>query len=82
MRLNANQTRTISNIYASTNDFDEMKRKINRLNKPSTYKQGLRSYVNFIAQNTLPSLMEYQPPHVNYTEADPNFPEEKLNARP
>ena len=50
--------------------------------KAPSYKDGLRSYLMYIAQNTLPSSMEYQPPNVNYTEADPNFPEERLNAKP
>ena len=82
MRLNANQMKTFTNIFTSSEDFGQMRMKIDSLNKAPSYKDGLRSYLMYIAQNTLPSSMEYQPPNVNYTEADPNFQEERLNAKP
>ena len=82
MRMSENQTRTFTDIFTSSEDFGEMLEKINSLNRDPSYKNALRSYLMYIAQETLPSNMEYQPPNVNYTEADPNFPGEKLNAKP
>lgn len=48
--LSQNQSKVFANIFASTNDFNSMKRRINRLNKPKEFKNALHTHLNYLIQ--------------------------------
>ena len=48
--LSQNQSKVFANIFASTNNFNSMKRRINRLNKPQIFKNALHARLNYLIQ--------------------------------
>lgn len=48
--LSQNQSKVFANIFASTNDFNSMKRRINRLNRPKEFKNALHARLNYLVQ--------------------------------